>query len=553
MPDGPADARLECRLLLDLRHPDEPVPDLATRTAVSGDRLHVGGIDQTPAVRISAHGGEVAYDLVPHDDLLIEMIEERDRGYQHLARAGTAGPILLAPDADGIAGLTLTIEPESDDPEPSPVERWRAELDRRVGLLRRAGPLGDPFAAQLVLAADQFIVAPVAHEGRPADADDAAERTVIAGYHWFTDWGRDTMIGLEGLTLATGRADEAREILRLFARHAREGLIPNLFPEGQREALYHTADSTLWYFHALDRYVARTGDRTLLAELLPLLGDVLEHHRAGTRFGIGVDPSDGLLRQGEGGYQLTWMDAKVDDWVVTPRRGKAVEINALWHNALSLMAEWLADTDPGEAARAREDAERMRASFNRRFWNAQTGLLFDVVDGEDGDDPACRPNQIFAVSLPHPVLDPSRWRAVVDAVGGRLLTPLGLRTLDPDDAAYRPRYFGDLRARDAAYHQGTAWPWLMGAYVDALLRIEPDPDAARRVLAAFDPHLDEAGVGSISEIVDASVPHVPRGCIAQAWSVAEILRAWMKTSHVSTLEQQDPSREASRSGDRSGL
>jgi predicted glycogen debranching enzyme len=388
--------------------------------------------------------------------------------------------------------------------------------------------------AELMLAADQFIVTPA---GRPEDtartrAAGDEPRTIIAGYHWFTDWGRDTMISLEGLTLLCGRAVEAGYILRTFAQSIRDGLIPNLFPEGDREGLYHTADATLWFFHALDRYVALSGDRATVVFLLDALVDIVTRHIAGTRFGIGVDPDDGLLGQGTAGCPLTWMDAQVGDWVVTPRRGKAVEINALWYNALRLLAGWLREErGPEAAAWVDRAADAARVSFNRRFWHAGGGYLYDLVDGERGDDPACRPNQIFAISLRHAVLDPSRWKDVLTVVQERLLTPVGLRSLAPGEPDYQPMYDGDVRARDAAYHQGTVWPWLIGAFVDAWLRVYPEDRAgARRCLAAFEPHLDEACIGSISEVFDATPPFTPRGCIAQAWSVAEVMRAWAKVA-----------------------
>jgi predicted glycogen debranching enzyme len=339
------------------------------------------------------------------------------------------------------------------------------------------------------------------------------------------------MISLEGLTLDVGRHAEAAQILRLFARNVRDGLVPNLFPEGARSGLYHTADATLWFIHAVGRYADHTGDSSLVVDLLPVLLEIVEAHRRGTRFGIGVDPADGLLRQGAEGYQLTWMDAKVDGWVVTPRRGKAVEINALWYNALCILSAWLARHGrPDAAARCAADASRARQSFNRRFWNASTGWLFDVIDGETGDDDACRPNQIFAVSLPHPVLDREHWAAVVEAVRTRLLTPVGLRSLAPGHPDYQSQYTGDLWKRDASYHQGTVWAWLIGAFVDAELKVSGNVESARQILSAFPAHLSEAGTGSISEIFDADMPHLPRGCIAQAWSVAEVLRAWKRSA-----------------------
>jgi predicted glycogen debranching enzyme len=359
-------------------------------------------------------------------------------------------------------------------------------------------------------------------------------RTVIAGYHWFTDWGRDTMISLEGLTLNTGRFREAGYILRTFAHYVRDGLIPNMFPDGARDGLYHTADATLWFFHAMERYVRVTGEVETLRKLLPAFADIATKHIAGTRFGIGVDPADGLLRQGAAGYQLTWMDAKVDDWVVTPRRGKAVEINALWFNALRLLDGWL--TQHGGDSHSQDfaaHAERARLSFNARFWNASTGHLFDVVDGESGDDPACRPNQVMAISLDHPVLDPARWQPVMTVVREQLVTPVGLRSLAPGHPDYKAQYFGDLRTRDAAYHQGTVWGWLIGPFVDAWLKVYPaDRDGARKLLDGFDAHLAQACVGSISEVFDAEDPYVPRGCIAQAWSVAEVLRSLEKTRMI---------------------
>jgi predicted glycogen debranching enzyme len=408
------------------------------------------------------------------------------------------------------------------------------EAARRARLLGGAAAARDETFAELTLAADQFLVVPAARVAATtrARAQGAAMRTVIAGYHWFTDWGRDTMISLEGLALATGRFDEARDVLRTFAGSVRDGLIPNLFPEGEQEGLYHTADATLWLFHAVDRYVSRTRDRRLLAEILPALEEILAAHRRGTRFGIHVDPDDGLLVQGEEGYALTWMDAQCEGWVVTPRRGKAVEVNALYHNALRALERWLHD-ERGAAAAAgvAAEADRVRESFNRAFWFEAGGHLYDVVGVPGGaNDPAFRPNQILAVSLPHPVLDPSRWPAIVNGVAERLLTPVGLRSLAREEREYQTTYHGDVRTRDAAYHQGTVWSWLIGPFVDAWLKVHPGARAeARRFLLGLRDHLGEAGVGQVSEIFDAEPPFSPRGCIAQAWGVAELLRAWRAT------------------------
>jgi predicted glycogen debranching enzyme len=405
-----------------------------------------------------------------------------------------------------------------------PGELLEAERGRRRRLLALAGPNGDDgIAAELVLAAAQFIIAPAGRleESARAHAYGDEVRTVIAGYHWFTDWGRDTMISLEGLTLATGRQREAGNILRTFASYIRDGLIPNMFPEGEHGGLYHTADATMWFFHAVHRYIRSTGDRETLRQLLPKLIDIIDHHVRGTRFNIHVDPQDGLLAQGAEGYQLTWMDAKVDGWVVTPRRGKAVEINALFYNALRILQQYASEEGDGDTARRMDElANRVQQSFNARFWIDDGQYLYDVLDE---NDPALRPNQIFAISLDHPVLERSRWKAVVDVVERELVTPVGLRSLARNHPDYKPHYAGDLRARDAAYHQGTVWGWLIGPFIDAWSKVY-GPTGATRFLSGFEPHLGDACIGTISEIFDGEPPFTPRGCAAQAWSVAEVLR-----------------------------
>src|SRR5213076_360082 len=411
----------------------------------------------------------------------------------------------------------------------SPDDALTFEGERRRRLVGMAAvPSQIGFAAELVLAADTFVITPVGRiaDGARARAEGDEVRTVIAGYHWFTDWGRDTMISLEGLTLITGRLLEAGYILRTFAHYVRDGLIPNMFPDGAKEGRYNTADATLWFFHALGRYLERTADHTTLQLLLPIFVDIAEHHLRGTRFNIHADPSDGLLVQGEEGYQLTWMDAKMGDWVVTPRRGKAVEINALWYNALRLLANWLREHgDDASAQRYDEHAEHAHISFNNRFWFETGGYLYDVVDvdGSSSNDSSCRPNQLFAISLDHPALDPKHWRSVLEVVEKKLVTPVGLRTLSPDDPNYKPIYAGDLRSRDGAYHQGTVWAWLIGPFIDAWLKVHPhDRAAGRKFLETFPVHLSDNGVGTISEVFDAGEPHMAGGCIAQAWSVAEV-------------------------------
>ncbi len=456
---------------------------------------------------------------------------DRGRGTEHIERQKSPGYFVCQLEEGDTLTLGMTVEDWSAL-EMDPLHAFEREWQRQRRLIELAPePCRKNTAGRLVLACDQFVIKP---QSRPEDealaraiGEDA--RSVIAGYPWFTDWGRDTMIALEGLTLATGRLREGAAILRTFSHYVRDGLLPNLFPEGGREGLYHTADATLWFFHAIGRYLARTRDEGLLRDLFPTLTGIVDHHLRGTRFGIHVDPKDGLLVQGAAGFQLTWMDAKVDGWVVTPRRGKAVEINALWYAALRAMAEW-AQRLGSDPARYTMLAGRVSESFNRRFWNEARACLYDVIDGEEGHDPAIRPNQIFAISLDHPVLQSSRWRSVVDVVERELVTPLGLRSLSPSHPDFKRNYDGDLRARDAAYHQGTVWAWLIGHFVDAWRKThDAPPSAARRWLLELERHLASAGIGQVSEIFDATEPFEARGCYAQAWSTAELLRVWLAT------------------------
>ena len=533
---GAGSVRLELQPGLHFRSYDAPVDTpLSSHFDVKIDsaRVEVSAGGDLPVLRMTAlgEGARFASDA----RILPEVFRrvEQARGYAACGAMHCPGTFTVELTADEPATFLATCESWETLHALPPDQSAQAEHERRERLLVQAPPnLRTGVAAELVLAADQFIVFPAGRKEEStrlrAGGDEA--RTIIAGYHWFTDWGRDTMISLEGLTLTTGRHAEAGYILRMFAHHVRDGLIPNYFPDGKNDGVYHTADATLWLFHALDRYVKISHDGETLHLLLPKLREIVEHHLRGTRFGIGVDPADGLLRQGAAGYQLTWMDAKVGDWVVTPRRGKAVEINALWFNALCLLRSWLEAEKCPTAGDLTPHIERARRSFNERFWNPAKGCLFDVVDGEKGDDDACRPNQVLAFSLTHPVLEPRHWRPVLEVVRSKLLTPVGLRSLSPDHPAYQSRYDGNLRMRDAAYHQGTVWTWLIGPFVDAWLKVYPEDWAgARDLLAGLEPHLSEAGVGSISEIFDAEEPFTPRGCIAQAWSVAEVLRCWAKT------------------------
>jgi predicted glycogen debranching enzyme len=535
---GEGVTRIGLRPLLNAR-PHEAAVDYAlparpTLTACD-NQLEVHMAPDTPPLRLHLSGGHGAFTMDAFTLSSLHYRLEERRGYQSTGESWSPGYFRF----DLTEGQAITLIGSTESAETmaalSPDEAQRAELERRRRLLLCADPvLADHATAELVFAADQFVITPagrVQDAARARAAGDEA-RTVIAGYHWFTDWGRDTMISLEGLTLTTGRTTEARDILRTFAFYFRDGLIPNLFPEGDKEGLYNTADATMWYFHAMDRYLTISGDWGTVQLLVPKLDESIEHHLRGTRFNIGVDPTDGLLSQGAEKLALTWMDAKMGDWVVTPRRGKPVEINALFYNALRLLADWHERDDrPDRAKELRAHAARAHESFNKRFWYEAGSHLYDVVDGPDGDDPACRPNQILSFALRYPVLDRSRWAAVLKVVEPKLLTPVGLRSLDPGHADYKSKYDGDLRARDGAYHQGTVWGWLIGPFVDAWINAHPDRAAeARRFLEGFIPHLDESCIGQISEIFDAEPPYAPRGCVAQAWSVAEVLRCWAKTA-----------------------
>lgn len=374
--------------------------------------------------------------------------------------------------------------------------------------------------SQLVLAADQFIV-----KRKTADGEDG--RSIIAGYHWFSDWGRDTMIALPGLTLTPNRPEIAASILRTYAQYVDKGMLPNRFPDAGEEPEYNTVDATLWYFEAIRAYHEKTGNIELVKELMPTLKEIVDWHQKGTRYNIQVDAEDGLLYAGAEGVQLTWMDAKVDEWVVTPRIGKPVEINALWYNALCIMGEFC-DLLEQDRERFDEMATAVKEGF-QKFWNAKMGYCYDVIDGPDGTDGALRPNQLFAISLAYSALTPIQQRSTVDACARHLLTAHGLRSLSPDDEAYIGQYGGDRLKRDGAYHQGTVWGWLIGPFVNAHLKVYDDPKMARTFLIPLMHHLKDHGVGSVSEIFDGDAPYCPRGCIAQAWSVATLLRMWELT------------------------
>jgi predicted glycogen debranching enzyme len=372
----------------------------------------------------------------------------------------------------------------------------------------------DEIVRQLVLAADQFIV----KRGENL-------KTVIAGYHWFTDWGRDTMISLPGLCLSTGRYEDAKKIIAAFAKSVSMGMLPNRFQDNGEEPEYNNVDGTLWYFIAVYKYLMATGDLQFVqGEILPVLKDIIDWHYKGTRYNIQAQ-EDNLLFAGEQGQQLTWMDARIGNWVVTPRMGKPVEIQALWYNALKIFAELLQlNNQPHDAWVVGTNAEKVKQNFTEKFWYAEGNYLYDVIDEEGDPDHTLRPNQLFAISLPFPLIEGERAGSVLKIVEDQLYTPVGLRSLPKGDPHYVPVYKGDAYERDSSYHQGTVWSWLLGPFVDALVKVKADKVMARMVISNFAYHLNEGCIGSVSEIFDAEPPHHPRGCVAQAWGVAEILR-----------------------------
>jgi predicted glycogen debranching enzyme len=412
-------------------------------------------------------------------------------------------------------------------------QRIRARVRvRSSNAIAPAQPTPDPpnWIGRLRFAADQFMVARAAGSGAP---DEGA--TVIAGYPWFSDWGRDTMVALPGLMLATGRVAETAAILRTYARYLSQGMLPNRFPDGGAAPEYNSVDASLWYFHAIAVYVEETHDQELLRELYPALREIIDWYKRGTRFGIHQDTADGLLCAGEPGVQLTWMDAKVGDRVVTPRIGKPVEVNALWHHALKRMTDWATTLeDTSGAALYGAAAAQVATSFSSAFWFERGSHLYDVVEGPEGTpdahgrrvDSTVRPNQIFAVSLGSNLLSVERARAVVDTCARDLLTPVGLRSLSPRDPRYCGTYSGGPGERDSVYHQGVVWSWLLGPFALAHYRVYGQVDHAMALLESMASHLDEACLGTVSEIFEGNPPHRPRGCCAQAWSVGEIYRAW---------------------------
>jgi predicted glycogen debranching enzyme len=502
----------------------------STVAPVSGG-IWIQAYDGAPPYRILAAGVPPRIDPLWYWNFRHR--EETARGLDDLEDLLRPATFTLdLPDAASSA-VVLTAEAAEPIPADGALAMARARELELVAHAGRDAPaegcgIDDALTGRLVLAADQFLV-----ERRDAAANPLG-KTVIAGYPWFSDWGRDMLIALPGLALATGRPLVAASVLRTAARFVSQGMLPNRFPEGGEAPEYNTVDATLWYFVAVHEYLAASGDRDYAADVYPILRDMLDWHVRGTRFGIGMDAADGLLHAGGQGTQLTWMDARVGDWVVTPRVGKPVEINALWFNAVSLLGDLaqslgLADDQASHAALA----ARIGTSFAAAFWNADGGFLYDVVDGPEGDadaagrrrDASLRPNQLFALSLPYPLLDGERARRVLRTCTEQLWTPAGLRSLSPQDPRYRGHYGGDQASRDGAYHQGTVWPWLLGPIATAHYRLYADANAALGLLGDLRAHLGEACVGQVGEIMDGDGPFAPRGCFAQAWSVGEILRA----------------------------
>ncbi|HSE57677.1 MAG TPA: amylo-alpha-1,6-glucosidase [Nitrospiraceae bacterium] len=473
-----------------------------------------------PAVH-AHHGGE--YSHQPEWFYRVQFPVEQARGLDGEEDWWSPGEFRLDLSETGQAWLAFTTEAIESLEVPELLEAER----RRRELVASEAPKGDRLAEALWRATDAFV------------AERGEQQTVIAGYPWFTDWGRDAFISLPGLCLVTGRYDTARQVLQAFADHVSQGMIPNRFPDAGEQPEYNTIDASLWYVHAADRYLFYSKDEEFVRLVAwPAVKQIIDGYRTGTRYGIRMD-ADGLITGGAPGVQLTWMDAKVGDWVVTPRRGKPVEIQALWVRALEIGASLGTKFgEPEFAARCRRDCALASRSFRSRFWYEEGGYLYDVVDGEGGDDASLRPNQIYAVALTGKLLTKEQQRRVVRIVQERLLTPVGLRTLAAHHPQYRLRYEGGVVERDGAYHQGTVWPFLLGPFITAWVNVYGRSEATRRLgrklLQGLERHLEECCLGQVSEIFDADPPHLPRGCVAQAWSVAEPLRV--------LLEDRSPSR-----------
>lgn len=484
---------------------------LSTEAMIGDGRVAWQVYPDVPPVRAFHSGG---YRHEPAWYQNIQFPVEQQRGLDHTEDWWSPGEFTF----ELTPGTAQTLALTSESVEKLDVVTLTRREQTRREQPRQAAPAADYLAGELRRAAEVYL------------SERDGRQTVIAGYPWFTDWGRDTFISLPGLCLVTGRVDAAWQVIASFAAHVSEGMVPNRFPDAGEQPEYNTIDASLWFIHAIDRYLETSGDDARVrATAWPAVKDILNGYRRGTRYGITMD-RDGLISGGVPGAQLTWMDAKVGDWVVTPRHGKPVEIQALWVRALEV-AERLGRRF-GESAfanRCREDRHQAIASFQKRFWYEDGGYLYDVIDGPDGNDASLRPNQLYAIALVDELVPRDRAQQVLRLIEAQLLTPVGLRTLSPHDSRYRPRYEGGVSERDRAYHQGTVWPFLLGPFVTAWMKAFGKGAAmrtkARGFLTGLESHLREACLGQISEIFDAEPPHHPRGCYAQAWSVAEPLRA----------------------------
>jgi predicted glycogen debranching enzyme len=518
-------------------------PEIEQIAAGGGSGLRIKMFDQATPFYIFSDRAAITPQYDWYEDFFLQVEEfrgQRDISEDHLYLAQLQITLKPGETFAIVAGTNPTpnLDVESAYGDRRSYEQALLEQAGQPGAVGALTELPEP-VRQLVLAGDQFIV-------RRPTATDANGKSIIAGYHWFSDWGRDTMIALPGLTLATGRPEVAASILRTYAQFFDQGMLPNRFPDAGETPEYNTVDATLWYFIALNAYVNATGDTALVRELYPILAETIAWHQRGTRYNIQMDEKDALIFAGEEGVQLTWMDAKVDDWVVTPRIGKPVEINALWFNALRIM-EHLAGLLGEDPAAYAGLAERVERGFER-FWNAPLGYCYDVIDTPDMSQPqilnhdgSLRPNQLLAVSLPFSPLTTDQQRSVVDACARHLITAHGLRSLSPDDKAFVGQYAGDRRKRDGAYHQGTVWGWLIGPFISAHLLVYQDKAAALSYLTPVLKNLVDHGVGTISEIFEGDPPFAPRGCIAQAWSVAEVLRVWsLLQGDAATLADDSP-------------
>ena len=463
--------------------------------------------DNTPEIFIKVPNAK--YQHNPNWFYNFNYSVEKYRGLDFTEDLFNHGKFLVELKQGDILGIILSTEEPSDK---NAVNLLLKEKQRRESLIDQ--PFNNSIEQILTLAADQFIVK------RGEDL-----KTIIAGYPWFTDWGRDTMISLPGLCLSTGRFEDAKKIIAAFAQNVSMGMLPNRFQDNNEPPEYNNVDGTLWYFIAIKKYLDATSDEAfIITEILPVLKDIIDWHFRGTRYNIHVD-EDGLLYAGEVGQQLTWMDARIGNWVVTPRMGKPVEIQALWYNALKIFANLLRMNEQNNDADLVElSAAKAKQSFEEKFWYDEGNYLYDVIDENNQPDKTLRPNQLFAISLPYPLIEEAKAAAVLQVIEEQLYTTVGLRTLPETDKHYIPVYGGDQWHRDSAYHEGTAWSWLLGPYVDALIRVNDLRDKAEKVINDFAYHLNEACIGSVSEIFDAKAPHHPRGCFAQAWGVAEILR-----------------------------